>query len=158
MADARFQDGDDGPLRLIARTADDVQVLSALVQDAVFPANEMRYDRKARRFAILLNRFRWEDEAAARAAGRPYERVRSLLVVEDALHVRTQGIDPRDKDMVLSLLSVGFVEADEGSGTLTLTLAGDGAIALDVEALELRLDDVTKPYVAPSRHVPRHGD
>lgn len=158
MADARFQDGDDGPLRLIARGAEDLPVLSALVQDAVFPAGEMRYDRKARRFAILLNRFRWEDEAAARAAGRPFERVRSLMIAEDVQHVRTQGIDPRDREMVLSLLSVSFAEGAEGSGTLTLTLAGDGAIALQVEALELHLDDVTKPYAAPSRRAPEHRD
>lgn len=158
MADARFQDGDEGPLRLIAREAGDLPVLSALVQDAVFPATEMRYDRKSRRFAILLNRFRWEDEAAARAAGRPFERVRSLMIAEDVLHVRTQGVNPRDPDMVLSLLSVSFAEGAEGSGTLTLTLAGDGAIALEVEALELRLDDVTRPYVAPSRRAPEHRD
>ncbi|MEF3047219.1 DUF2948 family protein [Pseudotabrizicola sp. L79] len=156
MADARFQDGDDGPLRLIAQAPADIPVLSALVQDAVFPASEIRYDRKAHRFAILLNRFRWEDEPAARAAGRPFERVRSLLVMEGVLRARSQGIDPRDKDTVLSLLSVSFAEGAEGSGTLTLTLAGDGAIALEVEALDLHLDDVTRPYIAPSGKAPQH--
>jgi hypothetical protein len=40
---------------------------------------------------------------------------------------------------------------------LTLTLAGDGAIALEVEALELRLEDVSRPYLAPSRRAPDHG-
>jgi hypothetical protein len=35
-------------------------------------------------------------------------------------------------------------------------LAGDGAIALDVEALDIRLDDVTRPYRAPSGKVPHH--
>ena len=68
MADARFEDGEEGPLRLIARQAEDVVVLSSLLQDAVFPMSEMRYDRKARRFALLVNRFRWEDRAAAEAA------------------------------------------------------------------------------------------
>jgi hypothetical protein len=158
MADARFEDGDDAPLRLIARAEADVAVLSALVQDAVFPIGEMRYDRKARRFALLLNRFRWEDRDAAAHAGRPFERVRSLLVIEDVLHVRTSGIDRGDKDVILSLLSVAFAPGEDGTGGVTLTLAGDGAIALDVEALEMRLDDVTRPYVAPSRKEPRHGE
>jgi hypothetical protein len=45
----------------------------------------------------------------------------------------------------------------EGTGRLTLVLAGDGAVALDVEALDLRLEDVTKPYLAPSRRSPDHG-
>lgn len=157
MADARFEDGDEGPLRLIAQAADDLPVVSALAQDAVFSAKDMRYDRKSRRFAVLLNRFRWEDEATARAAGRGFERVRSLLVAEDVLSVRTQGVDPREADLVLSLLSIGFEAGEDGTGRLVLTLAGDGAIALDVEALELRLDDVTKPYLAPSGKRPDHG-
>ena len=158
MADARFEDGDDGPLRLIARNAEDVPVLSALLQDAVFPITEMKFDAKARRFAILANRFRWEDRAAAEAAKRPYERVRSLFVAEDVLRVRTSGIDRNDKDTVLSILSSDFAAGEDGTGTLTLTLAGDGAIALDVETVDLRLEDVTKPYVAPSRKAPRHDD
>ena len=56
MADARFEDGEDGPLRLIARGAEDVVILSSLLQDAVFPMSEMRYDRKARRFALRAGR------------------------------------------------------------------------------------------------------
>lgn len=158
MADARFEDGEDGPLRLIARGAEDVVILSSLLQDAVFPMSEMRYDRKARRFALLVNRFRWEDRDAAEVAKRPFERVRSLLVIEDVMAVRTSGIDRTDKDVILSLLSLGFVAGEDGTGVLTLVLAGDGAIALDLEALELHLDDVTRPYIAPSRKQPLHDD
>ena len=91
MADARFEDGDERPLNLFAQDGDDLGVISALVQDAVLPVTEMTWDRKARRFAVLLNRFRWEDRAAAEAAKRPVERVRSLLVVEDVLAVNGQG-------------------------------------------------------------------
>lgn len=156
MADARFEDADEGPLRLIAHAAEDLQVVSSLVQDAVLPITEMRYDRKARRFVLLLNRFRWEDKAAAEVSKRDYERVRSLLVVEDVLSVKSYGIDRNDKDMVLSLLSVGFTAGEEGMGVVELTLAGDGAISIAVEALELRLEDVTRPYVAPSRQAPSH--
>lgn len=158
MADARFEDGEEGPLRLIARQAEDVVVLSSLLQDAVFPMSEMRYDRKARRFALLVNRFRWEDREAAEVAKRPFERVRSLLVIEDVMAVRTSGIDRADKDVILSLLSLRFVAGEDGTGVLTLILAGDGAIALDLEALELHLDDVTRPYIAPSRKQPLHDD
>ena len=39
-----------------------------------------------------------------------------------------------------------------------LTLAGDGAIALEVEALEVTLQDVTRPYRAPSGKAPAHPD
>lgn len=157
MTDARYEDGDEVPLRLIAAEAADLPVMAALLQDAVFPITEMRFDPKARRFALLVNRFRWEDRPAAEAAKRPYERVRSLLVVEDVLRVRTSGIDRTDKDTILSLLTLDFAPGADGMGTMTLTLAGDGAIAIEVEAVNLRLDDVTRPYVAPSGKMPDHG-
>ena len=157
MADARFEDGGEAPLRLIAQEAGDVPVISALLQDAVLPMGEMRYDRKRRRLVMLVNRFRWEDREAAKTAGRPYERVRSLLTIEDVLAAKVQGVDLTDKEMVLSILSLDFVAGEDGTGRLMLMLSGDGAVALEVEALDLRLDDVTKPYIAPSGHAPDHG-
>lgn len=156
MADARFEDGNDTPLRLIAQTPEDIPVLSALVQDAVLPASEMRYDARARRFVLLVNRFRWEDRPAAEAQKRLYERVRSLLVIEGVLAVRSTGVDRADKAAVLSLLSLAFVPGVEGAGGLTLVFAGKGQIALEVEALDLRLEDVTRPYGAPSGRAPEH--
>ncbi len=156
MSDARFEDGAEVPLHLVAADAEDLKVLSALLQDAVLPVTEMGWTPKQRRFALLVNRFRWEDRPAAEATGRAYERVRSLLVVEDVQAVRTQGLDRADRDLVLSILSLEFVPGVDGTGTLTLVLAGDGAVALDVEALEVRLEDVTRPYRAPSGKVPEH--
>ena len=157
MTDARFQDGGEGPLRLVAQDAEDLKVISTLLQDAVLPVTEMSHDPKRRRFALMLNRFRWEDRTQAEAVGRAYERVRSVLVIDDVLRVQSQGFDRGDKDLVLSLLSLDFAPGADGTGRLTLTLAGDGAIALDVEALEVRLDDVTRPYRAPSGKMPHHG-
>ncbi len=157
MADARYEDGDEGPLRLMAQEAGDLPVLSALLQDAVLPATEMRWEPKGRRFAALVNRFRWEDRDQARKQGRPFERVRSLLSISGVMAVKSQGIDRSDKDQILSILALDWAEGAEGAGILTLVLAGDGAVALEVEALEIALEDVSKPYLAPSRHVPDHG-
>jgi hypothetical protein len=156
MADARFEDGAEAPLHLVARDAEDLAVLSALVQDAVFPITEMRWQKGRRRLALLVNRFRWEDREAAARAGRGYERVQSLLVVDEALSAQTQGIDRDDRDTVLSLMSVAFEPGEDGTGRVLLVLAGDGAIALEVEALEITLKDVTRPYLAPSGKAPAH--
>lgn len=156
MSDARYQDGAEAPLRLRALAADDLAVISALLQDAVLPVTEMRHDRRRRRFALLVNRFRWEDRDRAEQAGRPYERVQSLLVVEGVLAAASQGIDRRDRDTVVSILALGFEPGADGAGRVVLTFAGDGAVALTVECLEVTLRDVTRPYLAPSRHAPRH--
>lgn len=150
MTDARFEDATERPLRLRALDADDLKVLAALLQDAVFPLPEMRFDRRRRRFAVLLNRFRWERDA------RPPERVQSLLIVSDVMAAATQGLDLSERDTVLSLLSLAFTPGADGTGTLDLLLAGDGAVRLSVECLDLALRDVTRPYVAPSGKVPSH--
>lgn len=154
--DASFEDGVERPLRLVAFEAGDLEVLSSLCQDAVFPAAEMSWRAKDRRFAILLNRFRWEDASAAERRKRSYERVQALLTIEQVQKVRSQGIT-RDADTILSVLSVAFEPGEDAAGTVHLTLAGDGAIAIDVEALEVILRDVTRPYSAPSKAKPDHG-
>lgn len=157
MADATFEDGREAPLNLGALDVDDLQVLSTLAQDAVFPITEMRWLPKERRFAILFNRFRWEDRAAAEKRGRSVERVQSLFVVENVLGVASQGVDLKDRDMICALLSISFEETEEGAGFLYLTLAGDGGVRLNVEALEVGMKDVTRPYSAPSGKAPDHG-
>ena len=151
MSDARFEDGMDKPLRLIAFDAEDLQVVSAMTQDAVWPAAQMAWHSKERRFAVLLNRFRWEAHSASQA-----ERVQSVLSFEDVKAVQTQGFDQRDSDLILSLLSITFIPATDGTGTCLLTLAGDGAIRLEVEALQAGLRDVTRPYVSPAKRAPSH--
>ncbi|NCO85747.1 MAG: DUF2948 family protein [Rhodobacterales bacterium] len=155
--DARFEDGGERPLRLRAFDAEDLAVISALVQDAVFPVSEMVWTRRDRRFALLINRFRWEDVPQAERRGRDFERVQSVLAIEDVVKVQTQGVDRADGDLVLSLLSMSFVPGEDGTGRVELVLAGDGAISVEVEAVEVVLRDVTRPYVAPSRKRPEHG-
>ena len=151
--DARFEDGAEAPVALRALEAADVPVISALIQDAVFPITEMTWAKSKRRFAILLNRYRWERPGAA---PKP-ERVQSVLVVEDVAAVRSQGVDRAETELVLSCLAIEWTAGEDGQGTLTLILAGDGAVALDVEALEVTLKDVTRPYMAPSGRTPDHG-
>lgn len=151
--DARFEDGREAPLNLGALETGDLEVISSLVQDAVFPASEMKWDRKNQRFALLVNRVRWEDAGKARHAP---ERVQSVLMVSNVLGVASQGVPQGDADTILSLLNIAFEETDAPSGHITLTLAGDGALRLSVEALEVSLKDVTRPYVAPSKKLPQH--
>ncbi|MGZ2259108.1 DUF2948 family protein [Roseobacter sp. A03A-229] len=155
MTDARFEDGREAPLNLGAFDEDDLAIISALVQDAVFPATEMRWDRAGRRFALLINRFRWE-EGPARAASP--ERVQSLLVFDEVTGVASNGIDRKDPDTVLSLLAIDYDPTEAPAGHLVLTLAGDGAIRVTIEALGVSLKDVTKPYMAPSKKTPEHPE
>ncbi|KHQ54481.1 MULTISPECIES: DUF2948 family protein [Mameliella] len=155
--DARFEDGGERPLNLGALDAGDLEVISSLVQDAVLPVTEIRWQASKRRVGLLVNRIRWEDVEAARARGRPVERVQSLLVIDNVLGMASQGVDRSDRDMILQLMSVTFEPGEDAEGFVVLTLAGDGALRAKVEALEVALRDVTRPYLAPSGKLPDHG-
>ena len=151
MSDARFEDGVDKPLRLIAFEVDDLHVISTMVQDAVLPVSEMSWRPKEQRFALLLNRFRWEATQLGCA-----ERVQAVLSFEDVQSIQTQGFNRADPDSVLSLLNITFEADTDGTGYCIVTLAGDGAIRLKVEVLEASLRDVSRPYVALSGMMPNH--
>ncbi|MEM8592964.1 MAG: DUF2948 family protein, partial [Pseudomonadota bacterium] len=82
----------------------------------------------------------------------------AVLTVETAQKVRSQGVDRGDAETVLSLLSISFEASEEGPGKVQFMLAGDGLIEVDVEALEVTLRDVTRPYAAPSQAMPQHPE
>jgi len=160
MKDARFEDApaSDRPLRLKARGAEDLAVISSLLQDAVGRVGDIHWARRRRQVVMILNRFRWEDKPAAERAQRPYERVRTAFCLEDVTAVKAAGLDPQDTEAVFSLLAIAFEPARDGvGGRIVMTLAGEGAIAVEVEALEAALADVTRPWTAQATRAPDHG-
>jgi hypothetical protein len=154
--DAGFNDALDRPLNLGAQDAEDLQVISSLTQDAVLTVDDLKWNRAERQVVFLLKRFRWEDVELAKQQGRDLERVQSLLVIQNATGLASQGIDRKQADVVLSLMSLEYSGAEDGVGDLILTFSGDGALKVQVDGLDVALRDVTRPYVAPSKQVPNH--
>ncbi|SFI51594.1 DUF2948 family protein [Jannaschia pohangensis] len=150
--DARFADADGRPLRLWATEAGDLQVISALCQDAVLPGTQMQWMQRRRQVVLLLNRFRWE------VALRPPQRTQSMLIIGDATAVRGQGVVPGDADTVLSLLSLEWEAGADAEGKLRLIFAGDGLVEVECECLDVTLRDVTRSYDAISGKVPEHPE
>ena len=149
---ASFENVSFKPLRLVAFTVDDLEVISTMTQDAVFPSSEMILNSEKRRFAILLNRYLWEKNKSKNA-----ERAQAVLAFEDVKNVQTQNINKSDNNLVLCLLNISFKAEEDGMGTIQIILSGRGKIRLQVEALEVSLRDVTQPYLAPSRLIPHHN-
>lgn len=137
-----------GLLRLMAEDAGDLDIIGAAVQDALVRMGEITFDKKARRFTVMLNRFRWET-AGERA---PYERVRSALSFEGVLGVKSRRVRHDSDEALASLLSVGFLpEAEPPGGVVRLLLAGGGEIAVDVECLDVVLIDTGPTWPTPRR-------
>jgi hypothetical protein len=136
------------PLRLLAEDATDLEVIAAAAQDALLKMGDASFDKKARRFALLINRFRWE---TAEEKG-PYERVRAALSFEGVLSARTRHVRQDAPEALASVLSVTFLPAEEPpGGEVRLVLAGGGELSLDVECLDVTLVDIAQPWVTPRR-------
>ncbi|MEZ5971029.1 MAG: DUF2948 family protein [Hyphomonadaceae bacterium] len=137
-----------GLLRLMAEDAGDLDIIGAAVQDALVRVGEISFDKKARRFTIMLNRFRWE---TAGEKG-PYERVRSALSFEGVLGVKSRRVRADIDEALASLLSIGFIPEEEPpGGVVRLLLAGGGEIAVDVECLDVVLIDMGPTWSTPRR-------
>lgn len=142
---------DPKPLRLIAENIEDLEVISAAVQDAVIKAGNLKFDARQKRFSLEINRFGWE----AGGKGKERTRLRSLLAFDSVLSVKSRAVTKTDPEMILSLLQVSFSPADEPpGGVVTLLFAGDGEISLQVDVLDVTLLD--SDYVWPTRKTPDH--
>ena len=139
-------------LRLIAEDSTDLDVISSAVQDAVLKAHNIKFDGTRRRLTLEINRFQWEDSNAKRG---PQGRVRALLAFDAVLSVKTRAVTKADPDMVYSLLSLSFEAADEPpGGKISILFAGDGELALEVEAVDVTLLD--SAYEWTTRRRPDH--
>ena len=139
-------------LRLIAEDAADLEIISSAVQDAVLKAENIKFDGKRRRLTMELNRFQWEDSKSKRG---PQGRVRAILAFDTVLSVKTRAVTKADPDMVYSVLSLTFDPADEPpGGKISILFAGDGELALEVEAVDVTLLD--SAYEWTPRHRPDH--
>lgn len=165
---AERQAADDKPLKLRAHDPQDMDVVAALLQDALVPLGDMKYLPAERRFVLVANRFRWhgdpeEDERPVapepQAEGEdvsfddaglpPFERVNSGICFDKVARVRYRGLKPGGNEEILSLLTI-----TSEPKAVTLIFAGEAAVRLEVEAIRCHLEDLGQPW--PTRWRPHH--
>ncbi|OYQ27086.1 hypothetical protein CHU93_11285 [Sandarakinorhabdus cyanobacteriorum] len=139
MADPGSQSG-ASRLALLGQEPDDIATFSALLQDATLRLADVGYDRKARRLACLVNRFRREVDAPSR--------IRCAFRIETVGAVQRAGW-PADPEAVTAILSL-----DRQGDWLVITCAGGIAIRARVEVIELVLEDMGEPWA--TTRVPSH--
>jgi hypothetical protein len=134
---------DPKPLRLLAQDAEDLEVISAAMQDAVLKVGDIAFEATARRLTVALNRYRWE-------AGRG-GRVRAGLQLGGVLKVQTRKIRRGARDAVLELLAMTFTPGEAPGGTVTLSFAGGADLRANVECVEAVLADLSAPWPTPRK-------
>ena len=138
-----------GPLRLRAITKDDLDVIAALLQDALLPMMDVAFQPSENRFLAVANRFRWENPPGLR------ERILCALQFEKVRGVRVRGVDRTDRGKILDLLSLVLKDGPEGQ-RITLVFAGGGEIELTVDGIDLSIDDQGEPW--PALSTPNHDE
>ncbi len=138
-------------LKLLALDREDLDVISATTQDAVVRVADMGFAKADHRFALLMNRYAWEEP------GRKGQRRRAALRFERVNAVQVAGIDTNAREGVLELLAIVFEPKAEGdpSGRIELRFAGGGTVRLEVEVLEARLEDLGAAWAAKMK--PEHA-
>jgi hypothetical protein len=139
------------PLRLIASEPDEVEIISAALQDAVAQLGDIKWDRRARRFTLVVNRYRWEDGKRG-----PGWRVRSALDIGSVISVKSSRVKQDAPGAVVSVLALVFETGEAPGGALRVDLSGGGRIRIEVECVDLILADISEPWRAVAR--PDHGE
>ena len=134
-------------LRLVADDADDLQVISAQMQDALIRRADLNFDKKRRRFAFVANRFAWE-------AMPQRQRRRAGLHFDDVTAVKVLGFDKTSADAVLSLLAITFTRSGTLAGMITLAFSAAKEIRLSVDCINVTLADLGQAWAAET--VPDH--
>lgn len=138
-------------LKLVALDEQDLEIVSAHVQDAVVKVGDIEFQAPTKRFALAMNRFAWE---AKTGFFRPkYERRRAIVHFDRVLSAKLHGISRTKTEEVLELLAIRFLPSEHPAGVIELLFSGDAAIRLEVECIEARLTDTGAAWQASSRPI-----
>jgi hypothetical protein len=137
-------------LKLAAHDTEDLEILSARLQDAVAKLKDITWLPKKRRFAAMVNRLQWEKGGKTR--------VRAGLHFDGVLKVQSSKVKLGAGEAVVSVLAVLFkpngapgVEQSDPGGVVEIVLAGGGLLRLTVECIDAELADLTQPWAAQGR-------
>ena len=142
-------DGAPTRLTLLAEDADDLEIISAALQDAVAKIGDIQFEPASRQLTMSLNRFRWEAED-----GHGGERVRVGLQFGGVLKLQARRIRRDAPEAVIELLAIEFEPAGETEnpgGAVVLRFAGDADMRLEVECIDAAMADVSDPWPTPRR-------
>ncbi len=136
------------PLRLLAEDVDDLEIMSAALQDAVGKVGDILFEPSRRQLTLAVNRYVWE------AGERSLKRVRCALQLGGVMSVKSRNLRRDAPDAIVSVLAVQFEPAEAPGGLVRITLSGDGDLAVEVECIDAAMSDVGEPWAA--RGAPRH--
>ena len=138
-------------LKLKALDAEDLQVISAALQDSLVAVRDIAWVPDEKRFLLVANRFRWEALPDDNGA---WSRCHAILGFAEVGAVRHADMPLSEPDRILGLLAIESEEADGGGVIVRLRFADGRMIRLEAPRLLCHIEDVGEPW--PTRFRPDH--
>tara|TARA_B100001248_G_C27334890_1_gene433342 strand:- start:66 stop:509 length:444 start_codon:yes stop_codon:yes gene_type:complete len=139
-------------LKLIAKTEEDLKVVSAHLQDSIVNVREIANLKKNKIFLMQLNRFMWED--VEKGVFRKNKRIRTILKFESVLEAHAKNINPNKKNVFLDFLTLESKKMPDNNYEMKLIFAGDSVIKILTEIIEVTLDDQGEAW--DTQNKPKH--
>ena len=139
-------------LKLIARTVEDLRVVSAHLQDAIVNTNDIANLKKNKILLLQLNRFMWED--VEKGVFRKNKRIRSILKFENVIKVKSRNINLAGKDKFLDFLTIETNQMIDNNYEMKILFAGDSIVKVTAEVIEVTLDDQGEAW--DTKNKPKH--
>ena len=139
-------------LKLIAKTEEDLRVVSAHLQDSIVSISDIANLKKNKIFLMQLNRFMWED--VEKGVFRKNKRIRTVLKFESVLKVLSKNINQLTKDKFLDFLAIETTVTPDKNYEMKIIFAGDSIIRVISEVIEVTLDDQGEAW--NTKNKPKH--
>ena len=139
-------------LKLIARTEEDLRVVSAHLQDSIASVANIANLKKSKIFLMQLNRFMWED--VEKGVFRKNKRIRTILKFENVINVISKNINQQKKDKFLDFLAIETNITPDKNYEMKIIFAGDSIIRVVSEVIEVTLDDQGEAW--DTKNKPKH--
>ena len=139
-------------LKLIAKTEEDLKVVSAHLQDAIVNVTNIANLEKNQIVLMQLNRFMWED--VEKGVFRKNKRIRTVLKFENVLKVYSKNINQSKKDKFLDFLTIETIKMTDNNYEMKIVFAGDSILRIIAEVIEVTLDDQGEAW--DTKNIPKH--
>ena len=139
-------------LKLIARTEDDIKVVSAHLQDSIVNVSDIASLEQNKIFLIQLSRFMWED--VEKGVFRKNKRIRSILKFDNVSKVLSKNIEQAKKENFLDFLTIETIQMPDNNYEMKIVFAGDSILKIISEVIEVTLDDQGDAW--DTKNMPKH--
>jgi hypothetical protein len=139
-------------LKLIARTEEDLRVVSAYLQDSIASISDIANLKRNKIFLMQLNRFMWED--VEKGIFRKNKRIRTILKFDNILEVHSKNINQSKKDKFLDFLAIESTRMPDKNYEMKIIFSGNSTIKIKSEVVEVTLDDQGEAW--DTKNKPKH--